>query len=155
MTHPPSAAGPSGTHPPSAAGPSGTHPPSAGGLSVTQPLSVAGLSGTHPPSAPGKNWKEIIQSKHWVYLLGDLTVDKIVDQLYQGVDGKPLITLEVYQKIGKAKSIMEANKIFLLHLLTTGTVESLYLFGKVLKQTSDDYPIHEEILENLKRDFQL
>ena len=99
------------------------------------------------------NWKEIIQSKHWVYLLGNLSVDKIVDHLYQGVDGKPLITLEVYQEIGKAKNVKEANKIFLLHLLTTGTVESLYLFGRVLQQTSDDYPIHEEILEKLKKDF--
>ena len=76
-----------------------------------------------------------------------------MDHLYQGVDGKPLITLEVYQEIGKAKNIMEVNKIFLLHLLTTGTVESLYLFGKVLQQISDDYPIHEEILEKLKKDF--
>ena len=101
---------------------------------------------------PG-NWKETIQSKHWIYLLGNLSVDKIVDHLYQGVDGKPLITLQVYQEIKKAKSIMEANTIFLLHLLTTGTVESLYLFGKVLQQTSDDYPIHEKILEKLKKDF--
>ena len=85
--------------------------------------------------------------------MGNLSVDKIVNHLYQGVDGKPLITLQVYQEIRKAKSIMEANTIFLLHLLTTGTVESLYLFGKVLQQTSDDYPIHEEILDKLKKDF--
>ena len=49
--------------------------------------------------------------------------------------------LEVYQEIGRAKSTKEANKIFLL--LTTGTVESLCLFGKGLQQTSDDNPIHE------------
>ena len=55
------------------------------------------------------------------------------------MDGKPLITLEVYQEIGKAKSTKEAKKIFLLHLLTTGTVamESLYLFGKVLLGPAD------------------
>ena len=72
-----------------------------------------------------------------------------------GVDGKPLITLEVYQEIGKAKSTKEAKKIFLLHLLTTGTVamESLCVFGKVLQQTSDDYTIHEDVLEKLKEDF--
>ena len=85
----------------------------------------------------------------------NLCVDKIVDHLYQGVDEKPLITLEVYQKIGKAKSTKEANKIFLLHLLTTGTAESLCVFGKVLQQTSDVYPTHEEILEKLKEDFTL
>ena len=69
-----------------------------------------------------------------------------------GVDGKPLITLEVYQE---TKSTKEAKKIFLLHLLTTGTVamESLCVFGKVLQQTSDDYTIHEDVLEKLKEDF--
>ena len=101
------------------------------------------------------NWKETIQSKHWLYLLGNLCVDKIVNHLFEGVDKKPLITLEVYQEIGKAKKTKEANSIFLLHLLTTGTVESLYLFGKVLQQTSDDYPIHEKILKKLKEDFPL
>ena len=72
-----------------------------------------------------------------------------------GVDGKPLITLEVYQEIGKAKSTKEANSIFLLHLLTTGTAESLCVFGKVLQQTSDDYTIHEDVLKKLKEDFPL
>ena len=99
------------------------------------------------------NWKEIIQSKHWVYLLGNLSVDKIVDHLYQGVDGKPLITLEVYDEIEKAKSKKEANKIFLKHLLNAGTEESLKFFCTVLQQTSGDYQIHEKILEKLNNDF--
>ena len=73
----------------------------------------------------------------------NLSVNQIVDHLYQGEDGKPLVTVEVYQEIGKAKSTKEANNIFLLHLLTTGTVESLCLFGKGLQRTTDDYPIHE------------
>ena len=101
------------------------------------------------------NWKEMIQSKHWLYLLGNLCVDKIVDHLFEGVDKKPLITLKVYQEIGKAKTTKEANSIFLLHLLTTGTAESLCLFSKVLQQTSHDYPTHKEIFEKLKEDFPL
>ena len=76
-----------------------------------------------------------------------------MDHLYQGVDGKSLVTEEVYDDIENAKSQKEANKIFLKHLLNAATVESLYLFGKVLHQTSDEYPIHEEILEKLKVDF--
>ena len=110
---------------------------------------------TTPSDNSGDKWKEIIQSKYWVYLLDNLSIDKMVDHLYQGVNGKPLIPLELYQEIGKAKSTKEANKIFLLHLLTTGTVENLYLFSKVLQQTSDGYPIHEEVLEKLKEDFNL
>ena len=101
---------------------------------------------------PG-NWKETIQSKHWVYLLGNLSVDKIVDHLYQGVDGKSLVTEEVHDEIENAKSKKEANKIFLKHLLNAGTEESLKLFCTVLRQTSNDYQIHEEILEKLKADF--
>ena len=101
------------------------------------------------------NWKETIQSKHWLYLLGNLCVDKIVNHLFQGVDGKPLITFQVYQNIRKANDTEEANSIFLLHLLTTGTAESLCVFGKVLQQTSHDYPTNKEIFEKLKEDFPL
>ena len=99
------------------------------------------------------NWKEIIQTKHWVYLLDNLTVDKIVDHLYQGVDGKPLVTKEVRDEIENAKSKKEANKIFLKHLLNAGTEESLKLLCTVLQQTSGDYQIHKEILEKLNNDF--
>ena len=98
------------------------------------------------------NWKEMIQS-NWIYLLDKLTVDKIVDHLYQGVDRKPLVTEEVYDEIENAKSKKEANKIFLKHLLNAGTEESLKLLCTVLQQTSGDYHIHKEILEKLKVDF--
>ena len=99
------------------------------------------------------NWKEKIRSKHWVYLLGNLTVYKIVDHLYQGVDGKSLVTEEVYDEIEKTKSKKEANRIFLKHLLNAGTEESLKLLCTVLQQTSGDYQIHKEILEKLNNDF--
>ena len=99
------------------------------------------------------SWKDKLKGNHWVYLLGSLTVDKIVDHLYQGVDGKSLVTEEVYDEIENAKSKKEANKIFLKHLLNAGTEESLKLFCTVLQQTSGDYQIHEEILEKLKTDF--
>ena len=100
-----------------------------------------------------ESWKETLKGKHWVYLLKNLTVDKICDHLYQGVDGKSLVTEEVYDKIENAKSKKEANKIFLKHLLNAGTKENLKLFCTVLQQTSNHYQIHEEILEKLKTDF--
>ena len=86
-------------------------------------------------------------------MLKALSVNNIVDHLLQGVDGKALITLKVYDEIGNAKSREEANKIFLMHLLTTGTIETFELFCKVLHKTSNDYAIHEDILERLKEDF--
>ena len=87
--------------------------------------------------------------------LGSLHVNKIVDELYQGVEGVPLITQQVYDEIRNAKSNKEANTIFMRHLLTAGTVKQFWLFCKVLHQTSDDYGVHEEILEKLKEDFNI
>ena len=94
-----------------------------------------------------------MQVKYWLYLLRNLAVNKIVDELYQGVEGVPLITFEVYDAIERAHSSKEANKIFMRHLLTAGTVEKFWAFCKVLHQTSGDYEKHKEILEKLKEDF--
>ena len=99
------------------------------------------------------NWRETLQTKYWLYLLNNLAVNKIVDELYQGVEGVPLIIHQVYDEIRNAKSNKEANTIFMRHLLTAGTVKQFWLFCKVLHQTSDDYGVHEEILEKLKEDF--
>ena len=96
-----------------------------------------------------------MQTKYWLYLLSNLVVNKIVDELYQGVEGVPVITQQVYEKIERADSRKEANKIFMKHLLTAGTVKQFWSFCKVLHQTSDDYGVHEEILEKLKEDFKL
>ena len=41
------------------------------------------------------NWNQTLQTKYWTYLLSDLNVNEIVDELYQGVEGVPLITHQV------------------------------------------------------------
>ena len=65
----------------------------------------------------------------------------------------PLITFEVNDAIERAHNRKDANKIFMKHLLTAGTVEKFWAFCKVLHQASDDYPMHKEIFEKLKEDF--
>ena len=103
----------------------------------------------------GGRWKQTLRTKHWVFLVKDLAIGNIVNELYQGVGGKPLITDKVYDEIKAAKSREESNVIFLRHLLSTGTEETLRLFCKVLQDTSVKYPVHEEILQKLQEDKQL
>ena len=103
----------------------------------------------------GGRWKQTLRTKHWVFLVKDLAIGNIVNKLYQGVGGKPLITDKVYDEIKAAKSREESNVIFLRHLLSTGTEETLRLFCKVLQDASDKYPVHEEILQKLQEDKQL
>ena len=52
----------------------------------------------------GGSWKQTLRAKHWVYLVENLATGNIVNELYQGVDGKPLITDKVYDEIKAAKS---------------------------------------------------
>ena len=99
------------------------------------------------------NWKETLQTKHWGYLLKNLVVKLIVEELYQGVEEVPLITHQVYDEIRNAKSNREANTIFMKHLKTAGTVKQFKSFCKVLHQTTGKCRVHEEILKRLKKDF--
>ena len=105
----------------------------------------------------GSSWKQTLRTKHWVYLVENLATGNMVNELYQGVGGKPLVTDKVYDEIKAAKSREESNVIFLRHLLSTGTEETLrlYMFCKVLQDTSVKYPVHEEVLQKLQEDKQL
>ena len=66
-----------------------------------------------------------------------------------------MITEDVYDKIGKAESKKDANKIYLNHLKNTGTHEVLGVFCKVLRNTSKAYHIHEVIAARLENDTNL
>ena len=100
----------------------------------------------------GGSWKQTLRAKHWIFLIKNLVIRNIVNELYQGVGGKPLITDKLRDEIKTAKSGEESNEIFLHHLRSTGREETLRLFCKVLHDTSVEYPIHEEILQKLQED---
>ena len=90
--------------------------------------------------------------RHWTYLIENLNIRDVVNELYQGVDGRPLITDSLYGQIRAVYIGREANKIFLDQLITTGTMKSLIDFIAILHITQDKIPVHEEIADRLESD---
>ena len=99
-------------------------------------------------------WKNVIQLHHRVYLLENLCIKEIANQLLQGVDGTQLITDDVYQRINHAVTKKDANEIFLEHLKCQ-TFSSFDIFCKILRQTSRDYGVHEDVVDRLEGDTRI
>ena len=70
---------------------------------------------------------------------------KIADKLFEGVDGNPLINEQTYEEILTSRSKLEANQLFLRHLMNSGTLNSVEKLCEVLQNTSQDHNIHQEI----------
>ena len=99
-----------------------------------------------------KSWKDTLRKKHWVYLIDTLCIKKIVHHLFQGtVEGKHLITEAIYDTILSSTTKEECNVTFLRHLLK-GNHEQLVSFCKVLKDTSDNFAVHNDIVKRLESD---
>ena len=82
-----------------------------------------------PPAAPVKgDWKAVLQAKLWTYLNDNLNIKEIVEQLYEGVDGKSLLTEALYGKIKSATNIPDANALYLNHLKSSGGKRSFKNF---------------------------
>ena len=99
-------------------------------------------------------WRKVIQLHHRVYLLENLCVKEIANQLLQGVDGKQLITDDIYERINHAVTKNDANEIFLEHLRSK-TLSDFEIFCKILQQTSKDYGVHEEVADRLEGDTRI
>ena len=99
-------------------------------------------------------WKKVIQLHHRVYLLENLCIKKIANQLLQGMDGTQLITDDIYQRINHAVTKKDANEIFLEHL-GSKTLSGFDIFCKILRQTSKDYEVHEEVADRLEGDIRI
>ena len=106
-------------------------------------------------SSAEDKWKEVLQNKHWVYLLNNLRVRKIADHLYQGVQGRHLLTNPLYQNICGASNDSDANRLYLCHLKGSGAEKDFRCFIQILHNTSNDYPIHEKIVNTLTRDLDI
>ena len=85
-------------------------------------------------------WRKVIQLHHRVYLLENLCIKEIANQLLQGEDGTQLITDDIYQRIYHAVTKKDANEIFLEHFRSK-TLSSVDIFCKILRQTSRDYEV--------------
>ena len=93
------------------------------------------------------DWKAVLQAKLWTYLNDNLNIKEIVEQLYEGVDGKSLLTEALYGKIKSATNIPDANALYLNHLKSSGGKRSFKNFYKILRQTQNKFDIHEEIAD--------
>ena len=99
-------------------------------------------------------WRKVIQLHHRIYLLENLCIKEIANQLLQGVDGTQLITDDIYQRINHAVTKKDANEIFLEHFRSK-TLSSVDIFCKILRQTSRDYEVHEEVADRLEGDTRI
>ena len=99
-------------------------------------------------------WRNVIQLRHRVYLLENVCIKEIANQLLQGMDGTQLITDDIFQRINHAVTKKDANEIFLEHLKCK-TLSSFDIFCKILRQTSRDYEVHEEVADRLEGDTRI
>ena len=76
---------------------------------------------------------ENIIQKHYTSLLDKLNVKKLVDYLYE----EKMVSGPLMEKIEKADSRREANKVYIDHLSSSGTVSTLQKFAQLLIDTSD------------------
>ena len=98
------------------------------------------------------DWKNHLKTHHWTYLNENLNIKGIVEKLYEGVDGKSLLTDTLYGDIKSATNIPDANALYLNHLKSSGGKSSFIKFYKILRQTQDTIDIHEDIADRLKED---
>ena len=98
------------------------------------------------------DWKAVLRAKLWTYLNENLNIKEIVEQLYQGVDGKSLLTDTLYGQIKNASSGPQANALYLNHLKSSGGKRSFKNFYKILRQTQDTIEIHEEIADAIQNE---
>ena len=82
----------------------------------------------------------------------NLNIKNVVNELYQGVDGSPLITEPIYEIIRAVDTGREATALFFDFLRKTGT-QNFTNFLTILRNTQDDYCVHEEIADRLELDL--
>ena len=97
------------------------------------------------------NWKDVLL-RHWSYLIDNLNIGDVVDELYQGVDGRSLITALLYDTIKTVYTTRETNELYLRHLKNSGTIKSLIDFIAILRATPYKVPVHKEIADRLESD---
>ena len=101
------------------------------------------------------DWKHILRQNYWTILIEKLNVKDIVETLYQGINGRPLVTDKIRNEIRAALDKRSANIIYLQHLKDTGGEKSLCYFFQILLETYEVYETHEELITIFKEDKDL
>ena len=108
------------------------------------------MASSHMPS-----WKEVIRRNHWGYLLETLNTQKIVDDLFEGFEGKPVIGSSTMDEILGSTTKKGANRLLLKYLYDGGTLETFENFCQVLCMSAKTVPVHLEVFERLVDDPKL
>ena len=101
------------------------------------------------------NWNEYVARNHLNFLLNNLCSKEIVNYLWQGFDGKAIISERVKDEIENVLSRREANLKLLGYLLKAQRLPRFRRFIEVLRQSGSDYEVHEEVVNRLDRDQRL
>ena len=94
------------------------------------------------------SWKTTLRTKFHIHLLDNLNVKGIVDPLL----ANSLITDPLYDKIRAKVAIKDANSLYMDHLKNSGAEVTFVRFVHVLADSSNEYPVHGEIVRKLKED---
>ena len=96
---------------------------------------------------------ESIIRKHYTSLLKKLNVQQLVDYLYE----RKMVSGSLMEKIENADSRREANKVYIDHLVSNGTLSTIQRFAQLLVDTSDilSIDVHKEwgttLLKEIKK----
>ena len=82
----------------------------------------------------------------YAILVNQLCTKNIREDLF----AKGIIDMPLKQTIQNKSNFKEANEVLIDHLYTSGTVELVERFIKVLRDTSSNYKVHEEIAQKLE-----
>ena len=92
-----------------------------------------------------KDFKSLMQA-HFAYLEKNLNVKSISSDLFSD----EVINLEVMEEIDASPSTKAANKVFLLHIIKTGTMEVLKSIFKLMENTLSECPKHMDVLRHIQ-----
>ena len=101
------------------------------------------------------SWSKHVKRKHLKYLLKHVVSKKILIEVYQGVDGKTIISDRVQEEITNVLSQEEANGILFRYLLKPKRLSRFKTFIEVLRRTSAAHEVHEEVVKRLEEDAYL
>ena len=89
--------------------------------------------------------RDAIQSVYAI-LVNQLCTKDIREDLFV----EEIIDMPLMQTIQNKSNLKEANEALIDHLYTSGTVELVERFIKVLRDTSSNYKVHEEMAQKLE-----
>ena len=99
------------------------------------------------------SWNTRLRTKHWTTIIENANCSAITNRLFQGIDGRPIISSVVKQEVQASAAIERGNELVLDYIFENGSLESFRDFITVLKGSSDFSATHGKLAEILEQDF--